>query len=136
MSQDIGDGLGFLGRGPLRLSAFARIINRSAVGGLTGKVAVYVAGTAVFAVSLGALAMLDAERSAPEANIPTAGDALWWACITVTIVGCGDHFPVTTQGRFVAVGLMLVGIAVVGSLTAVIATWLVENVQHAEQRDD
>ncbi|WP_216652055.1 potassium channel family protein [Nocardioides sp. zg-1308] len=120
----------------LRLLAFARIINRSAVGGLAGKVAVYVAGSALFAVSLGALAVLDAERDAPDANITTAGDALWWACTTVTTVGYGDHFPVTTQGRFIAVGLMLVGIALVGSLTAVIATWLIENVQHANQQND
>ena len=42
----------------------------------------------------------------------------------------------TAQGRFIAVGLMLVGIALVGSLTAVIAAWLVENVQHADQQDD
>ncbi len=120
----------------LRLLAFARILNRSAVGGLAGKVAVYVAGAAVFAVGLGALAVLDVERNAPDANITTAGDALWWACTTVTTVGYGDHFPVTTQGRFIAVALMLVGIAVVGSLTAVIATWLIDNVQHPDPQDD
>ena len=119
----------------LRLLAFARIINRSAVGGLTGRVAVYVAGAALFAISLGSLAVLDAERDAPGANITTPGDALWWASTTVTTVGYGDQFPVTTQGRFVAVALMVVGIAIVGSLTAVIASWMIQNVQHPEQDD-
>ena len=98
--------------------------------------AVYVAGAAHFAVTLGALAVLDVERNAPDANITSAGDALWWACTTVTTVGYGDRFPVTTQGRFIAVALMLVGIAVVGSLTAVIATWLIENVQQGDLQDD
>jgi voltage-gated potassium channel len=112
----------------LRLLAFARILNRSAVGGLAGRVSVYVAGTAVLAVALGALAVLEAERGAEGGNITSAGDALWWAATTVTTVGYGDRYPVTTTGRLVAVALMLVGIAVVSSLTAVIASWLVENV--------
>lgn len=114
----------------LRLLAFARILHRSAVGGLAGRVSVYVFGVALMAVGLGALAVLDAERGAPEANITSAGDALWWACTTVTTVGYGDRFPVTTEGRIVAVALMLVGIAVVGSVTAVIAAWLIESVEH------
>jgi voltage-gated potassium channel len=113
----------------LRLLAFARVLNRSAVGGLAGRVSIYVAGVAVMSIGLGALAILDSEREAPDSNITTAGDALWWACTTVTTVGYGDHFPVTTTGRLIAVALMVVGIAVVSSLTAVIATWLIENVQ-------
>ncbi|WP_180933566.1 potassium channel family protein [Nocardioides ungokensis] len=117
----------------LRLLAFARILNRSAVGGLAGRVAIYVSGVAMMSVGLGALAVLDAERSSPDANIKTAGDALWWACTTVTTVGYGDRYPVTTQGRIIAVVLMLVGIAVLGSLTAIIAAWLVENVQQKDE---
>lgn len=113
----------------LRLLAFARILNRSAVGSLAGRVSVYVAGVAIAAVSLGALAVLDAERDAPDANITTAGDALWWAITTVTTVGYGDRYPVTGEGRCVAVVLMVVGIAVVGSVTAVIASWLVKHVE-------
>src|SRR6478752_566784 len=109
----------------LRLLAFARILNRSAVGGLAGRVSIYVAGVAVMSVGLGALAALDAERDAPGANITTSGEALWWAVSTVFTVGYGDTYPVTTQGRFVAVALMIVGIAVVSSVTAVIATWLI-----------
>jgi voltage-gated potassium channel len=87
-------------------------------------------------VSLGALAVLDAERNAPDANITTAGDALWWASTTVTTVGYGDRFPLTTEGRFIAVGLMLVGISLVGSLTAVIAAWMIKNVEKPGQEDE
>lgn len=119
----------------LRLLAFARILNRSAIGGLAGRVTIYVAGTAVMAVGLGALAILDAERDAPGANITSAGDALWWAATTVTTVGYGDRYPVTTTGRFIAVALMFVGVAVVSSLTAVIASWLVRSVE-AESRSE
>lgn len=117
----------------LRLLAFARILNRSAIGGLAGRVSIYVAGSAAAAVALGALAMLDAERDAPGANITTLGDALWWAAETVPTVGYGDRYPVTTTGRFVAVALMVVGIGVVGSLTAVIASWLIASIRTSEQ---
>jgi voltage-gated potassium channel len=80
-------------------------------------------------VGLGSLAILDAEQDAPHANITTFGDALWWAATTVTTVGYGDRFPVTTQGRFIAVALMAVGIGLVGAVTAAVAAWMVRQVQ-------
>ena len=113
----------------LRLLAFARVLNRSAAGSLVGKVSVYVAATAVAALGLGALAALDAEQDAAGANITTFGDALWWSATTVTTVGYGDLYPVTTTGRFVAVALMLVGIACIGAITAGVAAWLVAQVE-------
>jgi voltage-gated potassium channel len=123
----------------LRLLAFARVLNRSAAGSLVGKVSAYVFGTAVMALGLGALAVLDAEQDASGANITTFGDALWWAATTVTTVGYGDFFPVTTTGRLVAVALMLVGIACIGAITAGVAAWLVAQVEidaRAETKDD
>jgi voltage-gated potassium channel len=119
----------------LRLLALARILNRSATGSLVGKVSTYVGGTALMALGLGALAVLDAEQDAKDANITTFGDALWWSATTVTTVGYGDHFPVTTTGRLVAVALMLVGIACIGAITGGVAAWLVAQVE-AETRDD
>ncbi len=118
----------------LRLLAFARILNRSAANSLAGRVSTYVVGVALVAVGLGAIAMLDAEQNAPGANIKTFGDALWWACTTVTTVGYGDRYPVTVQGRFIAVALMVVGIATVGAITAAVATWMIAQVQR--ERDD
>ena len=118
----------------LRLLAFARILNRTAAGSLVGKVSTYVVGTAVMAVGLGAVAVLDAEQDAEGANITSFGDALWWATTTVTTVGYGDRFPVTTSGRFVAVALMLVGIAAIGAVTAGVAAWLVAQVESDQRR--
>jgi len=104
-----------------------------------GRVVTYV-GTAVAAVGfVAAVAVLDAERANPEANITTFGDALWWAATTVTTVGYGDRFPTTAEGRYVAVGLMLTGIALVGVVTAALASWFVERVtevQAAERRTE
>jgi voltage-gated potassium channel len=51
----------------LRLLALVRILDRSAASNLAGRVLVYVAGAASVAVGLGALAVLDAERSAEGA---------------------------------------------------------------------
>ena len=76
-----------------------------------------------------ALAVLDAERDAPNASITTLGDALWWTVTTITTVGYGDRYPATVEGRIVAGALMLGGIALLGVVTASIASWFVETVR-------
>lgn len=122
----------------LRLLALLRILDRSAANNLAGRVLVYVAGAASAAVGLGALAVLDAEREIPEANITTIGDALWWACTTVTTVGYGDRYPLSTEGRFVGVALMVFGIGVVGAVIASVTSWILARVQaeRSEQRGE
>jgi voltage-gated potassium channel len=70
-----------------------------------------VIGGTTMILFVAALAILDAERNAPQAQIATFSDALWWAIVTTTTVGYGDLAPVTTPGKLVAVGLMLTGIA-------------------------
>jgi voltage-gated potassium channel len=113
----------------LRLLAFARVLNRSAAGNLVGQVTTYVVGVAIASVGLGSIAILDAEQDAAGANITSFGAAVWWACETVTTVGYGDVYPVTTQGRFIAVALMMVGISMVGAVTAAVAAWMVKQVE-------
>lgn len=120
----------------LRLVTLLRLMNRQATDSLRGKVAVYVGGSTVLVVFCAALAVLDAERHSQHSNITSFGDALWWASTTITTVGYGDRFPVTGEGRFVAVGLMLAGIALLGVVTASIASWLIDRVREAETQTD
>jgi voltage-gated potassium channel len=88
---------------------------------------------AVLLVVVAALAMLDAERGAPDASITTFGDALWWGITTVTTVGYGDLYPVTGLGRVVAAALMLVGISMVGVISASVAAWFVAQTRSQER---
>ena len=117
----------------LRLVTAISVLNRHAGRSLRGRVAVFVAGSTSLVIFVSALAVLEAERGAPDANIATFGDAVWWALTTVTTVGYGDHFPVTGTGRFVAGGLMLAGIALLGIVTASLATWLIERIREVEE---
>jgi voltage-gated potassium channel len=79
-------------------------------------------------VYVGALAILQAERPDPGADIKSFGQAVWWAITTVTTVGYGDLSPVTTTGRVIAAPLMVGGISLVGVVTATLASWLVQRV--------
>jgi voltage-gated potassium channel len=114
----------------LRLLSLGRVLGRQAAGKLVGDVARSVSIAAAFLVFLGAVGVLDAERDAHRANITTFGDAMWWACTTVTTVGYGDRYPVTPLGRIIAVALMVSGLALLGILTAAIAAWFVRQVSH------
>ena len=59
----------------------------------------------------------------PNSNIKTAEDAIWWSLVTVTTVGYGDKYPVTTEGRLIGVVLMFVGVGMFGTFTAYVASW-------------
>jgi len=70
----------------------------------------------------GSISILQVE-TVPESNIKTAGDAIWWAFVTITTVGYGDKFPVTGEGRIIAAFLMVTGVALFGTFTGFIAAW-------------
>lgn len=110
----------------LRLVTALMVLERRTEVMTRGRLAVYVGATMSLLVSVGALALLDAERG--RGNIDSYPDALWWAVVTVTTVGYGDHFPVTGAGRAVAVGLMLCGIGLLGFVTGSLASWVMERI--------
>jgi voltage-gated potassium channel len=96
----------------------------------------YVVLIACVTIGLGAVAIYGVEREI-NPNVHSIGDALWWAVVTATTVGYGDVSPVTWEGRLIAVGLMLVGIAVIGVFTATLASFFFDQQkadQHAEMQ--
>jgi voltage-gated potassium channel len=70
------------------------------------------------------IAILQVETD-PNSNIKTAEDAIWWAYVTITTVGYGDKFPVTTEGRVIAAILMTAGVGLFGTFTAYVSSWFI-----------
>jgi len=114
---------------PLRLlrviSFGALVIQKIAVGrqlAITFKVFLF----SILVAYIAAIQITITERDVDSSNIKNIGDGLWWAITTITTVGYGDKFPTTSTGRVLAVGLMLVGISLMGVITASVAAWFVK----------
>ncbi len=75
-------------------------------------------------IEIGAFLVLEAERAAPDANIVTAADAIWWAYVTITTVGYGDRYPVTGFGRLVGILVLTTGVAVFATFAGYISSKL------------
>jgi len=58
-----------------------------------------------------------------DGNIKTAEDAVWWSVVTVTTVGYGDKYPVTTEGRIIGSMLMIAGVGTFAALSGLAASF-------------
>lgn len=72
------------------------------------------------------------ERQSEAGNIRTISDGIWWGIVSITTVGYGDRFPVTFPGRVIGIMLMTIGVVTFSTLTATIASGMVED---AEAKD-
>ena len=80
--------------------------------------------TTILLVIFSSIAILQVEN-APDSNIKTAEDAIWWAYCTVISTSYGDKYPVTTEGRVIAGILMTGGLGLMGTFTAYVASWFI-----------
>jgi voltage-gated potassium channel len=69
--------------------------------------------------------VLQFDSRSADANITTGGDALWWSVVTVTTVGYGDLYPVTTLARITGAFVMFAGVGIIGALASILASILV-----------
>ncbi len=91
-----------------------------------GQYAAFITVLAAFIVlTLSSVLVLQFETKSPDANITTGGDALWWSVVTITTVGYGDTYPVTTAGRITGVFVMFAGVGIIGALASILASILV-----------
>ncbi|MEV0061813.1 potassium channel family protein [Nocardia sp. NPDC050718] len=84
---------------------------------------------------LSSLAFFDAEFGAPDSKITSFGDALWWSAVSVTTVGYGDVYPVTFEGRLVALVLMTLGIGLISFAIGTMTSWFVEQLKTVDATD-
>jgi voltage-gated potassium channel len=102
---------------------------------LRRRVIIVAASFVVMFIYVIALAEFQVERYAQGSNIRSFGDAVWWACVTMATVGYGDYYPVTVPGRILAVVLMMGGVAIVGTASATIVSYLNERTAHLRKRE-
>jgi voltage-gated potassium channel len=91
--------------------------------------------SALVLIVVASIAVLSFEVD-PASNILTAEDALWWAFATITTVGYGDKFPVTSEGRFLAMALMTAGVGLVGTFSGLLASWFLAPSVAADRSGD
>jgi voltage-gated potassium channel len=118
----------------MRVISFGGLAIQKVAIGRQFAITLKVAITTLFVAYISAVQITISERMVEGSNINNFGDGLWWAMTTVTTVGYGDKFPVTTEGRFLAVALMIMGISLVGVITASVAAWFVK-ISDAESRN-
>ena len=71
-----------------------------------------------------------------EPDVRNLGDGVWWALVTITTVGYGDITPVTTLGRIVASSLMLLGLGLIATITAIVSAKFIQNFVDHHTNDD
>ena len=76
-------------------------------------------------VVFSSIAILQFEKDI-NSNIKTAEDAIWWSYVTITTVGYGDKFPITTEGRIIGAILMTTGVGIFGTFTALVSSWFID----------
>jgi voltage-gated potassium channel len=86
-----------------------------------GSAALITVFLAIVVLTTATVAVLEFESEIPHGNIRSAGDAFWWAIVTLATVGYGDYYPVTVWGRVAAVALMTMGVGIFGVLASYLA---------------
>jgi voltage-gated potassium channel len=106
----------------IRALAAVTVLSRRNRGSRSQQVTTSVVTLAFATWFVAGLAVTEAERQVDGANIQGVGDGWWWAITTMATVGYGDTYPVSTQGRIVGAALMVMGVALLGTITASIAS--------------
>jgi voltage-gated potassium channel len=106
----------------IRALAAVTVLSRRNRGSRSQQVTTSVVTLAFATWFVAGLAVTEAERHVDGSNIQGVGDGWWWAITTMATVGYGDTYPVSTQGRIVGMALMIMGVALLGTITASIAS--------------
>ncbi len=95
---------------------------------------------ALFYVFITALIMFNAEEQIDPSDgkylFDSFFDAFYWAACTLTTVGYGDIFPISTTGRIISIVSALVGIAIIALPSGIITAGYMEEVRNRKNKND
>jgi voltage-gated potassium channel len=96
----------------IRLIALFRIIRLyNIMSYIDGSELIILATMSAICVIFGGFAVFIFEAPAPDSNIETLPDSMWWSIETITTVAYGEYYPVTPEGKVVASVMMFAAIA-------------------------
>jgi voltage-gated potassium channel len=87
----------------------------------------------IIVLTVSSVLVLQFESVSPDGKILTGQDAFWYAMVTITTVGYGDFYPVTTGGRITAIFIMIAGMGIIGVLASLMSTVLLGTSSAAEE---
>ncbi len=105
----------------LMREAGVRAIGRGLLRERAGSALLTLLMAGLLVLQFGSLGILRFEQYAPEGNIKTASDALWYVIVTISTVGYGDRFPTTNAGRLLGSLIIVVGVGIFGTFTGYLA---------------
>ncbi len=78
----------------------------------------------IIVLATASVLVLEFESRSPGARITTGWDAFWYSIVTITTVGYGDYYPVTTGGRITGMFIMVAGVGLIGVLASLLSNLL------------
>lgn len=76
----------------------------------------------VIIITLASVSILVVESGHEGSNIQTAQQAIWWAIVTISTVGYGDYYPVTTSGHVIGTLVIICGVSFFGVISGYMAS--------------
>jgi voltage-gated potassium channel len=96
----------------LRLIALFRVVRLyNIMSYVEGSDLIILATMSGICIVFGGFAIFIFESGAPNSNIETLGESMWWSIETITTVAYGEYYPVTPEGKIVASVMMFAAIA-------------------------
>lgn len=124
-----------------RLLRLMKLVRYSASITLFGKVLknrreelIVTASIVLVMMVLSASFMYFAEHEAQPDAFPDIPSSMWWAIVTLTTVGYGDVFPVTTLGKIFAAVIAILGIGMFALPTGILGASFVEELENQRRQ--
>lgn len=74
------------------------------------------------------------ENKAQPDAFSNMGEALWWAVATLTTVGYGDIYPITSLGKVISGIMALIGIGIVAIPTGLLSSAFVSEIEERKRK--
>jgi voltage-gated potassium channel len=90
---------------------------------------------AVIVLMASSMAIYEFEHDAQPDRFTRLSDAVWWSIVTLSTVGYGDLYPITSGGRVVGAITMLVGIGIFGTFISLVGSSFLATMRDERQEE-